>query len=151
MTRKILEITLETSVIFAAVLSPAGGSRMLFQLSEAKVIRIILGAHILKESEEVVRRKMLSSLPELARLMSAGRVEVRESVGVEHLDYARQIVSYRPDAYVLAEAMAIRPDWFITHDKIHFLHDEKLRNNLPFQLGTPGDLLQDLKQKLFVG
>jgi hypothetical protein len=94
---------------------------------------------------------MLSSLPELARLLSTGRVEVRESVGMEHLEEARRLVSYRPEARVLAKAMAIRPDWFITHDKVHFLRDENLKQNLPFQIGTPGDLLQYLKRTLFIG
>jgi len=151
MTRKIPDITLDTSVIFAAVLSPLGGSRKVFQLSEARTVRIVLGPHILKEAEEVVRRKMPSSLPELARLLSTGRVDVRKSVGMEHLEEARQLVSYRPDARVLAEAMAIQPDWFITHDKAHFLRDENLQQNLPFRIGTPGDLLQDLKRTLFIG
>jgi predicted nucleic acid-binding protein len=151
MTRKITDIYLDTSVVFAAVLSPLGGSRKVFQLSEARALRIVLGPHILKEAEEVVRRKMLSSLPELARLLSTGRVEVRESVGMEHLEEARRLVSYRPEARVLAEAMAIRPDWFITHDKVHFLRDENSKQNLPFQIGTPGDLLQYLKRTLFIG
>jgi predicted nucleic acid-binding protein len=151
MTRKIPDIYLDTSVVFAAVLSPLGGSRKVFQLSEARALRIVLGPHILKEAEEVVRRKMLSSLPELARLLSTGRVEVRESVGMGHLEEARRLVSYRPEARVLAEAMAIRPDWFIIHDKVHFLRDENLKQNLPFQIGTPGDLLQYLKRTLFIG
>ena len=151
MIRKVPDIYLDTSVVFAAVLSPVGGSRLVFQLSEAGALRIVLGPHLLKEAEEVVRRKMLSSLPELARLLSAARVEVRETVGMEYLEQARRLVSYQPDAYVLAEALAIRPDWFITHDKVHFLRDENLKQNLPFQMGTPGDLLQVLKRTLFIG
>lgn len=151
MTRKVPDIYLDTGVVFAAVLSPLGGSRKLFQLSEAGAVRIVLGPHILKEAEDVVRRKMPSSLPELARLLSVGRVEVQESAGMEHLEEARQLVSYRPDARVLAEAIAIRPDWFITHDKEHFLRGEKLKKNLPFQIGTPGDFLQAMKRALSSG
>lgn len=114
-------------------------------------MRIVLGPHILKETEDVVRRKMPSSLPELARLLSVGRVEVQESAGMEHLEEARQLVSYRPDARVLAEAIAIRPDWFIMHDKEHFLRDENLKKNLPFQIGNPGDFLQAMKRALSSG
>lgn len=114
-------------------------------------MRIVLGPHILKETEEVVRRKMPSSLPELARLLSVGRVEVQESAGMEHLEEARQLVNYRPDARVLAEAVAIRPDWFITHDKDHFLRDKNLKKSLPFQIGTPGDFLQAMKRALSSG
>jgi predicted nucleic acid-binding protein len=151
MTHKVPDIYLDTSVIFAAVLSPLGGSRKLLQLSEVGTVRIVLGPHTLKEAENGVRRKMLSSLPDLARLLSCARVELRESVGLEHLQQAVQLVSYQPDARVLAEAMAILPDWFITHDKAQFLRDDDLKHKLPFKLGTPGDLLQELKRTLLVG
>jgi len=151
MTHKVSDIYLDTSVVFAAVLSPLGGSLKVFQLSEVGAVRIVLGPQLLKEAENVVRRKMLSSLPDLARLLSGARVQVRESVGMEHLEQARQLVSYQPDAPVLVEAMAILPDWFITHDKVHFLRDDHLKQNLPFQMGTPGDLLQELKRTIFMG
>ncbi len=147
MTRRILDIYLDSSVIFAAVLSPSGGSRKLFQLSAARVIRIVLGPHVLKEAEEVVRRKMPASLPELARLLSVSRVDVDETAGMEHLEDARQLVSYQPDARVLAEAMSLELDWFVTHDKEHFLR-ENLKKRIPFEIGTPGDLLQSIKAQL---
>jgi len=122
----------------------------LFQLSEADMIRIVLGPHVLKEGEEVVRRKKPASLPDLAWLLSVGCVTVSKAAGMEYLEAARKMVSYRPDARILAEAMSLRPDWFITHDKEHFLRAD-LRKQLPFQLGTPGDLLQYLKAQLSGG
>jgi predicted nucleic acid-binding protein len=150
MTRRVLSVYLDSSVIFAAVLSPDGGSRKLFQLSAARVVRIVLGAHVLKEAEEVVRRKMPASLPELARLLSVSRVDVESTAGMEHLEEARKLVSYRPDARVLAEAMSLGVDWFVTHDKEHFLR-ANLKKRMPFEIGTPGDLLQSIKAQLTGG
>jgi predicted nucleic acid-binding protein len=132
------------------VLSPAGGSRKLFQLSAARVIRIVLGPHVLKETEEVVRRKIPASLPELARLLSVGGVDIEETADMERLEEARQVVSYQPDARVLAEALSVGVDWFITHDKEHFLR-HKLKKRLPCEIGTPGDLLQSIKAQLAGG
>ncbi len=150
MTRKIPRVYLDSSVIFAAVLSPTGCSRKLFQLSAAGVICVVLGPHVLKEAEEVVRRKMPASLPELAWLLSASSVEVENAAGLERLEEARQLVSYLPGARVLAEALAIGADWFITHDKEHFLR-QKLKKRLPCEIGTPGDLLQSIKAHLTGG
>ncbi len=149
-TRKVPRIYLDSSVIFAAVLSPEGGSRKLFQLSAARVISIVLGPHVLKEVEEVVRRKLPASLPELARLLSVSRVEVAEAAGMDRLEEARQLVSYLPDARVLAEALAIGVDWFITHDKEHFLR-RGLTAQALCQIGTPGDFLEFLKIQLAGG
>jgi predicted nucleic acid-binding protein len=77
-------------------------------------------------------------------------VDVEESNAVDHLDEARKFVSYRPDAHVLAEAMSLGADWFITHDKEHFLR-ARPRKPLPFEIGTPGDLLQMIKTQLSGG
>ena len=49
-----------------------------------------------------------------------------------------------PDAKVLTEAITSGADWFITHDKKHFLN-KKSTINLPIRIGTPGDFIQYLQ------
>ena len=139
-------IFLDTSVIFSAVLSETGGARKLFRLGEVGVIQLIVGPQVLRECEEVVRRKLPASLPTLAHLLELGLVEIVSQSQKEFIDQSHAIVAYQPDAYVLAEAMGAEPDWFVTHDKEHFL---KIRQDprLPFQVGTPGDLIQALEDE----
>ena len=139
-------IFLDTSVIFAAVFSERGGARKLFRLGEVGLLQLIVGKHVLRECEDVVRRKLPSSLPRLAYLFELGLVEVSSRSADDFLEQANATISYKPDAYVLAEAMAVDPDWFITHDKVHFL-DAKTAANLDFWIGTPGDLLQALEDE----
>lgn len=143
MTLKNREVFLDTSVVFSAVLSPTGGARKLFLLGEASVLQLLIGPNVMRECDEVVRRKVPGSLPTLAQLLEIGRVEISPTPTKELIEMARSLVGYEPDAYVLAEAIRAKPDWFITHDKEHFLKEcEGL--NLDFQIGTPGDLLQSL-------
>jgi predicted nucleic acid-binding protein len=144
MTRKNHKVFLDTSVVFSAILSPAGGARKLFLLGEAGFLTLIVGPNVLRECDDVVRRKSPSLLPTLAQLLSTGQVQTCDSPTAKNIEDARELVAYSPDARVLAEAMVAMPDWFITHDKEHFL---KVRSqiNLPFQIATPGDLLQAIK------
>ncbi len=137
-------VFLDTSVLFAAVLSPTGGARAIFHLAEAGVLRLIVGPTVLSEADEVVRRKAAASLPVLAQLLEAGRVETTLGPTENQVQSARRYVRYAPDARVLAEAMRAEPDWFVTHDKEHFLR-EKQEIKLPFAIGTPGDLLRHFK------
>jgi predicted nucleic acid-binding protein len=139
-------IFLDTSVIFAAVLSETGGTRALFRLGEAGAIQLIVGSSVLRECEQVVRRKASESLPRLAYLLELGMVEISSRSPDEFIERAKASVAYEPDAYVLAEAMAAEPDWFITHDKIHFLKAD-LGSSLPIRIGTPGDLIQALEDE----
>jgi predicted nucleic acid-binding protein len=137
-------IFLDTSVVFAAVLSPTGGARKLFQLGEAGILKLIIGPGVLRECDEVVRRKAPATLPVLAQLLDIGRVEITQAASPISMEMALSIVEYEPDARVLAEAISARPDWLITHDKEHFLK-ERQNTSLAFHIGTPGDLLQDIK------
>lgn len=143
--RRSPRIFLDTSVIIAAVLSPSGGARQVFYLGEAGVLDLIVGPNVLREADEVVRRKASGSLPLLAQLLTAGRVETSSKPTKKQIENAQERVLYTPDAHVLAEAIAARPDWFITHDKEHFL-DQRSDLQLSFEIGTPGDLILAIKE-----
>ena len=139
-------IFLDTSVIFAAVLSETGGARVLFRLGEAGVLQLIVGPNVLRECEQVLRRKVPASLPTLAYLLELGMVEIVARSPDEFIEHANAVVSYEPDAYVLAEAIGAEPDWFITHDKAHFLNANP-GSSLTIRIGTPGDLIQALEDE----
>lgn len=146
MTPKNHKVFLDSSVVFAAVLSETGGVRKLFRLGEAGVLKLIVGPNVLRECETVVRRKALPSLPTLAQLLDHGRVTISSDPGWKLIERAYAIVAYRPDAHVLAEAILAEPDWFVTHDKAHFLTLNQ-DSRLAFRIGTPGDLIQELKDE----
>ena len=145
-----LRVFLDTSVIIAAVLSPDGRGRMLFRLAETGVLQIVLGPSVIQETDEVVRCKVPDSLPDLANLLSTARVEQGPGARPKDLEMALQLLNYPPDGRVLAEALRAQPDWFVTHDKEHFLQ-AKLKKRLPFHLGTPGDLIQYIRNESISG
>jgi predicted nucleic acid-binding protein len=141
-----LKVFLDTSVIISAVLSLTGGARQVFYLGEAGVLDLIVGPSVLREADEVVRRKIPDSLPMLAQLLFAGQVTTSRAAMSNQIKNARACVEYAPDAFVLAEAMAAQPDWFITHDKEHFLKPHN-RLQLSFKVSTPGDLIAAIKER----
>ena len=144
--KRIHRIFLDTSVIFAAVLSETGGARKLFRLGEAGVLQLIVGSNVLRECEQVVRRKAPASLPTLAYLLELGMVEIATRSTDDFVEQANAIVAYEPDAYVLAEAIGAEPDWFITHDKAHFLNVNP-DSSSAIRIGTPGDLIEALEDE----
>ena len=139
-------IFLDTSVIFAAVLSETGGTRVLFRLGEAGVLQLIVGPNVLRECEQVLQRKVPASLPTLAYLLELGMVEIVAPSPDDFIEGAKAIVSYKPEVYVLAEAIGAEPDWFITQNKAHFLNAYP-GSSLAFRIGTPGDLIQALEDE----
>jgi predicted nucleic acid-binding protein len=149
MTRKSVKVFLNTSVLFSAVLSSTGGARRLFLLGEAGLLELAVGPNVLREADEVIRRKVPASLPMLAQLLEIGKVHTVSAPTSKQIESARKLVAYSPDAHVLAEAIRSEVDWFVTHDKEHFLKP-KLSMNLPFEIGTSGDLLQKFKDDFYL-
>jgi hypothetical protein len=98
---------------------------------------------VLRAREDVVRRKVPTSLPTLAYLRALGRVEITNQSPDAFIEQAIATMTYQPDAYVMAEAIRAKPDWFVTHEKIHFLSANP-GSNLAFRIGTPGDVIQSL-------
>lgn len=146
MMKRNRRVFLDTSVIIAAVLSETGGARKLFRLGEAGIIQLGVGSSVLRECEDVVRRKVPASLPTLAYLLELGRMQISRKSIDDLVGQERGIVDNEPDAYVLAEAMSVEPNWFITHDKAHFLK-ANTETGLTFRIGTPGDLIQALEDE----
>jgi predicted nucleic acid-binding protein len=149
MMRKTPEIFLDTSVIIAAVMSPTGGARLLFHLAQAGTVKLLVGSGVLKEAEEVIRRKAPELLGLLAQLLDEAGIEISKPPTAAQQKKAKSLLSYSPDANVLAQAMAAKSDWLVSHDKKHFVGNPGL-DDLPFRLGTPGDVIAWLREYLSI-
>ena len=133
-------------MLFAAILSPQGGSRVVLKLGEAGLISLLVGRTVLAEADDVVARKAPSTRPLLAVLLDAAGVEVGPAPSRKRLASARRCVAHAGDAAVLAEALAAEADWLLTHDKRHLLRAGTLVAAL--MIGTPGDLIAYLRENL---
>jgi hypothetical protein len=58
------------------------------------------------------------------------------------------LVAHDADALILAAAWASGVDYFVTLDRQHFLENPRLREAVPFGVGTPGDYLGWLRKLL---
>lgn len=147
MSRKSPRVFLDTSVIIAAIMSPNGGARLLFHLAQADAIRLVVGTVVLREAEEVLRRKAPQHIVTLAQFLDTGNVEIGSAPTVKQQKEASSLLEYEPDADILAQAIASNPDWLVSHDKEHFLGNHLL-SKLPFIIGTPGDIIAWLREQL---
>jgi predicted nucleic acid-binding protein len=140
-------VFLDTSALFAAVLSSGGEARALLKLGESGVIRILVGPTVLQEADEVFRRRAPDLLPLLAALLHQAGAQVGPAATGESQARADALVGYAPDARIVAEALACQADYLVTHDQEHLLRILR-PGDLPCQVGTPGDCLAWLRQGL---
>jgi predicted nucleic acid-binding protein len=131
----------DTSALFAAIWSEEGGGRVLLRLAESGAITVVVSRQVLTELERAIRRKAPDALPNLAILLERIRMEVAPDPGEETLGACRSLVAHEADAAILAAAWASHSHYFVTLDRQHFLENAKLREIVPFGVGTPGDCL----------
>jgi predicted nucleic acid-binding protein len=139
-------IFLDTSALFAGVLSASGGARLLLRLAEAGAIELWIGSYVLREADAVLHPKAPSARADMALLLDRAHVHLATTPGSSHLAEAETHIDYPPDARVLAEALSSRADWFVTLDRRHFLENPGL-DRLAIRLGTPGDCVAWLRER----
>ena len=133
-------VFLDTSVLFAAVWSESGGSRLILKLGEAGAVSLWVGPSVLQEADAVLECKSPESGPHMALLLDRAQVQVGPRAGTAALAQAKSAVEYAPDAKVLAEALELKVDYFVSLDREHLVGNPQTES-LPFSVGTPGDFL----------
>lgn len=146
MPPKIPKIFLDISAIIAAVMSPTGGARLLFHLSQAGTINLVVGKGVLQETEQVLERKAPHLIGLFAQLLAESNIETDKEPNARQLEQAKSLIDYTPDANVLAQAISAKPIWIVSHDKEHFIGNPAL-SDLPFRIGTPGDVIAWLRSR----
>jgi predicted nucleic acid-binding protein len=133
-------VFLDTNVLFAAVLSETGGSRLILRLGEAGAVQLLVGPRVLQEAEGVLARKAPQRKGHFALLLDRANVAVGPESGLDALAQASAVIDYAPDAYVMAEAIAAASDYFVSLDRQHLVGNPGVES-LPFPVGTPDDFL----------
>jgi predicted nucleic acid-binding protein len=122
---------------------------MILKLAEARVasLEFIVGSQVLSELEHVLREKAPYILGYLTALLDRCQVTVVSDVAPEILEQSRALVPHPGDARVLAEAWTAGVDFLVTLDRLHFLDNQKLRDKVLFEVGTPGDFIAWFRQR----
>ena len=105
------------------------------------------GKRVLAEADEVFRRKASDLLPLLAGILDRANIQVGPPPTPDHLARVSAAVSYLPDAYILAEALAAGAEFFATDDRAHYLANPRL-GELSFRAGSPGNVLGWLRDRI---
>ena len=139
---------LDSSVLFAGVVSAGGAARALLLLAEAGQVDLLISEQVVAETERAVARKAPAALSELrqAILQSQARIvhdpEPREVH--THLDW----MADPTDVPILLAAMQARVDYLVTLNRRHFLDDPQVAQRSGLRIGTPGDALAWVRGQL---
>jgi predicted nucleic acid-binding protein len=141
-------IFLDASALFAGVFSARGAARLILRLAESRVIELVVSSQIVAEAEGALRRKAPEVLGHLALLLDRAHCHVVANPTLEQVKAWQSVMSYLPDAAVLAAALTSQADYLVTLDRQHFLENALLMASPPLSIGTLGDCLIWVRDRL---
>lgn len=144
----VIKVFLDTSALFAGIWSVSGGAHLILKLSEVRALEVWISQQVLHELDRALRAKAPEVVGEVARLLDIARVQIADSAPEDQADSFLTIVGHAGDARVIADSAGCAPDYFVTLDRKHFLDNDDLRAVLKFPIGTPGDFLEWLRDRL---
>lgn len=136
-------VFLDSSVLLAGLHSNKGGSAaILTQIKKKKLVGFI-SQSIAEETKRNIQKKFsLKLLSKLEKLIKI--VNIKENFEPKDILKYRKLVDIK-DLHVLVFAKSSKSDFLITLDKKHFKTKKLQKANLPFEILTPKEFLEQTK------
>lgn len=132
---------LDSSALFAGVVSATGASRALLILAEAGAITITISEQVIVETERAVAQKALSALPFLREALRATHFRMAPAPSREQVIAQHDLVADPTDIPIVLAAMNAQVDYLVTFNRRHFLDDPAVAQKSGLRIGSPADAL----------
>lgn len=141
---RVPRVYFNASVIIAALLSPTGGSALLFQyIKQGEILGITSQTAIAEILEEDKPKKIKRSKEEIEQFIAQSGLVVRENITAEEIVPYEGLIDAE-DAHLIAGANLTKCAYLVTLDKKHLLREDIQRQFLPLKIVSPKQLLKDL-------
>ena len=135
---------MDSSALFAAILSPKGAARELIRLAVIEEIQLIISEDVATETRRNVSRKAPELLSLLERLLGAFDLEVVPSPAKDAVWAAEEYVAPK-DAFIVAAAIDAKVDFVATFDRKQLIGPPEVRLKSGLDIDTPGAILNQLR------
>jgi len=139
-------VFLDTSALLAAVASEVGGAAQILRLAEAGQLEIVVTRQVITEAERNVRRKLPGGLSSFQQAL-VPLLRLLPDPPPEAVRVCEKMIA-SADAPILAAGMVTQVDYLVTLDRKHFLDDPGVAEKSGLRIGTPGDFLAWLRNRM---
>ncbi|MEP7136709.1 MAG: PIN domain-containing protein [Chloroflexota bacterium] len=143
-----LNIFLDSSALIAGVISKNGAAYILLELGEQAEIILTISEMVVTESERAIAKKSPKNLKNLQETIKAVNMKVVEDPSPEEKAANLYLIDDPDDVPILLAAMKAKVDYLATHNRKHFLDNPNVAKNSGLRIGTPGDVLAWLRERL---
>ena len=142
---------LDSSALFAGVVSPSGAARALLLLAEAGLITITVSEQVVAETERAVARKVPRGLTCYRAALRNTGLHIVRNPSPEEVDAHRDVIAHQADVSIVVAAMKVKTDCLVTFNRRHFSADPGVAAHSGLRIGAPGDALVWVREQLAQG
>ena len=136
---------LDSSALFAGVVSESGVARVRLQLAEAGSIGLIVSEQVVAETERAIARKAPRAIVDYRSALRSVGLQIFPDPPREVVEANQDLISDPTDVPIVLAAMNAGVDYLVTLNRRHFIDDPLVAQRSALQIGTPGDALAWLR------
>ena len=141
-----MKVFIDASVIIAGILSPNGGSAILFQYIKQDLVVELTSQTAIDEVLEHTK-KIKKNKEEIGEFIAQSAVIVRKRIEKETIRPYSDLVD-KEDAYLIAGAILTKCTHLVTLDKKHLLRPDIKQRFLPLRIVSPKEILEEIIRNL---
>ena len=142
------DLFLDSSALFAGVVSADGASRALLLLAEGGLIVVTVSEQVVAETERAVARRAPQALLTYREALRSTGLRVVRDPAPENVQAHRDIITHPPHVPIVVAAIQAEVDYLVTLNRRHFIDDPDVAIRSGIPIGTPGDALAWVRQRL---
>jgi 1-acyl-sn-glycerol-3-phosphate acyltransferase len=138
---------LDSSALFASVVSPDGAARALLLLAEAGLVTVTGSEQVVAETERAVARKVPQALAYYREALRSTGLRIVRDPSLEEVEAHKDIIAHRANVPIVVAAMRVGVDYLVTLNRQHFIDDPGVAAWSGLRIAAPGDALAWLREQ----
>jgi len=135
------DLFLDSSALFAGVVSADGAARALLLLGEAGLVTITVSEQVVAETERALARKVPHALAYYREALRSSGLRIMRDPLPEEVAPHRDIVAHQADVPIVVAAMKAKVNYLVSFNRRHFTDDPGVAARSGLRIGTAGDAL----------
>lgn len=141
------DLFLDSSALFAGVVSPDGAARALLLLAEAGLVTVTVSEQVVAETERALARKVPPALAYYREALRSTGLRIVRDPSSEEVEVHKDIIAHRADVPIVVAAMRADVDYLVTLNRRHFIDDPGVAARSGLRIGAPGDALAWVREQ----
>lgn len=142
------DLFLDSSALFAGVVSADGAARALLLLGEARLVTVTVSEQVVAETERAVARKVPRALAYYRETLRSSGLRIVRDPSPEEVEAHRDVIAHRVDVPIVVAAMEAKVDYLVSFNRRHFIDDPGVAAQSGLRIGTPGEALAWVRNRL---